>query len=340
MQNKKPDMGKTSLFKSFQNLADPMSRKLEFKNIRNSRMGFATSGRIFTVTISAYLLGMYLHARKERNLKYKVSLSRRTSRLAGHLCNLTLPPGLRAYMYRGWGNFYGVNFDEMAVEDLNNFRNFNQFFTRELRQDARQINKEQDTMSMCSPCDGRILSFGEVNSMECTIDCVKGNDYRLDEFLFGFQSTKQEQDREKRITMVERIIDSAIERGNKVMYCVIYLAPGDYHRYHSPAYFIANYRRHITGYLEPVMPAYLKKHKDVLKENERVNLLGEWAHGFFSISFIGALNVGSITLNFDDTLKTNMKKLAEPYISDKNYQLLQGLKELENTRGHGYISIP
>ena len=119
--------------------------------------------------------------------------------------------------------------------------------------------------------------------------------------------------------MIERIIDSAVDRGNKVMYCVIYLAPQDYHRYHSPAYFVANYRRHIAGYLEPVMPSYLAKHKNVLKENERVNLLGEWSHGFFSMSFIGALNVGSILLHFDEGLKSNVKHPSEPYISDKNY---------------------
>jgi len=49
------------------------------------------------------------------------------------------------------------------------------------------------------------------------------------------------------------------------MYIVIYLAPGDYHRYHSPAVFTASYRRHIAGYLEPVDPRYLKSHKEVLK---------------------------------------------------------------------------
>ena len=54
-------------------------------------------------------------------------------------------------------------------------------------------------------------------------------------------------------------------------------------------------------------PSYLEKHKDVLKDNERVNVLGEWSSGFFAISFIGALNVGSIKLLFDDQLLTNMK---------------------------------
>lgn len=115
---------------------------------------------------------------------------------------------------------------------------------------------------------------------------------------------------------------SAKERGNKVLFTVIYLAPQDYHRYHSPAIFTASYRRHIAGYLEPVKPAYVYKHKDVFKDNERANVLGEWHHGFFAMSFIGALNVGSICLLFDDTLKTNLKSPKEPYITDRNYQTL------------------
>jgi phosphatidylserine decarboxylase len=122
--------------------------------------------------------------------------------------------------------------------------------------------------------------------------------------------------------MIESIIKSANSRGNKVLYSVIYLAPQDYHRYHSPAIFTANYRRHIAGYLEPVRPAYLEKHKDVLKENERVNLLGEWGNGFFAISFIGAFNVGSINLYFDNELKSNKKSPIDPYITDKNYSTL------------------
>ena len=129
----------------------------------------------------------------------------------------------------------------------------------------RPIFEARETKTLCCPCDGKILSFGEVNSLKCTIDCLKGHDYRLDEFLFGYQMNKEDADKDKRITMIERIIDSCEKRGNKMMFCVIYLAPQDYHRFHSPAYFTANYRRHIAGYLEPVMPSYLKNHRDVLK---------------------------------------------------------------------------
>jgi phosphatidylserine decarboxylase len=89
------------------------------------------------------------------------------------------------------------------------------------------------------------------------------------------------------------------------MYLVVYLSPGDYHRFHSPANFTANYRRHVAGYLEPVDPRYLKTHTEVFKSNERVNLLGNWTHGFFAYCMVGATNVGSIKLNFDDSVRTN-----------------------------------
>lgn len=140
--------------------------------------------------------------------------------------------------------------------------------------------------------------------------------------------------------MIEKILDSAKERGNKVKYLVIYLAPQDYHRYHSPAYFTANYRRHIAGYLEPVMPSYLKYHKDVLRDNERVNVLGEWRHGFFAISFIGALNVGSIKLHFDKDLLSNQKNPPKPYFQDKNYLTLMNQSDSLDVFGNQYLKIP
>ena len=100
------------------------------------------------------------------------------------------------------------------------------------------------------------------------------------------------------------------------------MSPKDYHRYHSPAAFTAAYRRHIKGYLEPVDPRYLKNHRDVLKSNERVNLMGDWTHGFFAMSFVGATNVGSIKINFDEHLATNQFKVSS-LVNDKNYTLLQ-----------------
>jgi len=93
--------------------------------------------------------------------------------------------------------------------------------------------------------------------MTSTLDCIKGHTYRLDEFLFGVKSPEKVDPKNKTPSVVDALIDGAKQRGNQIMYLIIYLAPGDYHRYHSPANFIANYRRHIAGYLEPVRPDYL-----------------------------------------------------------------------------------
>ena len=39
--------------------------------------------------------------------------------------------------------------------------------------------------------------------------------------------------------------------------------------------------------------------------NERVAWMGEWEHGFFSMTAVGATNVGSIRADFDPDLRTN-----------------------------------
>ncbi|KAG0266272.1 phosphatidylserine decarboxylase 1 [Actinomortierella ambigua] len=96
--------------------------------------------------------------------------------------------------------------------------------------------------------------------------------------------------------------------GNALFFCVIYLAPGDYHRFHSPTNWVAESRRHFSGELYSVSPWMVKQLQDLFVLNERVVLLGRWRHGFFSMVPVGATNVGSIVLNFDKELRTNRRE--------------------------------
>ncbi|GAA6029132.1 hypothetical protein JCM8097_001615 [Rhodosporidiobolus ruineniae] len=109
------------------------------------------------------------------------------------------------------------------------------------------------------------------------------------------------------VAVATEIAKSAFEprEGNKLCFAVVYLAPGDYHRYHSPTAWVVERRRHFAGELFSVSPWMVGKLADLFVLNERVALLGRWRYGFFSMIPVGATNVGSIRVNFDSSLRTN-----------------------------------
>ncbi|KXS18022.1 phosphatidylserine decarboxylase [Gonapodya prolifera JEL478] len=105
----------------------------------------------------------------------------------------------------------------------------------------------------------------------------------------------------------------SILRSNHALYfAVIYLAPGDYHRFHSPTEWVVERGRHFVGELFSVSPWMARSLGNLFALNERVALLGRWRYGFFSMVSVGATNVGSIKLNFDESLRTNAPRPKDP----------------------------
>ncbi|KAI0286418.1 phosphatidylserine decarboxylase-domain-containing protein [Russula brevipes] len=103
-----------------------------------------------------------------------------------------------------------------------------------------------------------------------------------------------------------------VKPGNALFFTVIYLAPGDYHRFHSPTAWVVEKRRHFQGELFSVSPWVAKRVENLFVLNERVALLGRWRHGFFGMVPVGATNVGSIKINFDQALRTNVRGRPPP----------------------------
>jgi len=99
-----------------------------------------------------------------------------------------------------------------------------------------------------------------------------------------------------------------VKDGNELFFAVVYLAPGDYHRFHSPTAWVVEKRRHFAGELYSVSPYIAKRLANLFVLNERVAMLGRWRHGFFSMVPVGATNVGSIVINFDRDLRTNERR--------------------------------
>lgn len=179
---------------------------------------------------------------------------------------------------------------------LDDYCNLAEFFSRPLKDGMRMFDPNPNHIA--SPVDGTVASIGVVDASSGvpTLEQIKGARYRLDEFLGdvpAFFSSEQQQ---------------PTDLGKKMFHCVLYLAPGDYHRIHAPIDWQVSERRHFPGNLFPVNRVAARLIPSLFVENERVVLLGEWKYGFFSLTAVGATNVGSIVVTNEPELRTNTKE--------------------------------
>lgn len=97
------------------------------------------------------------------------------------------------------------------------------------------------------PSDGKLLHFGMVENGR--LEQVKGVTYSLKDFLgplTWIQSNQLVED--VKFLSDENYYDNLeIRPGHDLYYFVMYLAPGDYHGFHSSADWTIKYRRHFPG---------------------------------------------------------------------------------------------
>ena len=121
--------------------------------------------------------------------------------------------------------------DVVAEQDLRSYNSLSEFFRRALKPTARPLCTNS---CVTSPADGRVLSVGMV-SPEGHLEQIKGVRYTLSAFLGGLREKNDKQVPVTNATdsyVAELMEDS--EQNNALYHVVIYLAPGDYHRFHSP----------------------------------------------------------------------------------------------------------
>ncbi len=177
------------------------------------------------------------------------------------LLKITLPLFIRLFK---------VNMDEAKNPDWKSYSSFNNFFTRELKQEAREISKDKN--SIASPVDGAVSQLGKINAD--LIFQAKGHAYSLTQLLG---------DRE-----------DLAKKFKNGQFNTIYLAPKDYHRIHMPVDGILLEMIHVPGELFSVNPTTVENVPALFARNERVVCMFDTPAGPMAMILVGAIFVGSI----------------------------------------------
>ncbi len=180
-------------------------------------------------------------------------------------------PAIKNGLIRGFLKLYDVNLEEVRLNVPGDFATFNDFFIRELEQDARTV--DANPLSVVSPVDGTLSQAGIMRDDK--LIQAKGIEYTLDDLL---------------ATDLDRARDLA---GGA--FATIYLAPYNYHRVHAPVDGELVAAHYVPGDLFSVNNATAKHVPGLFRRNERLNLHFKTPHGPMALIFVGALNVGSIS---------------------------------------------
>ncbi|KAG8177573.1 hypothetical protein JTE90_011739 [Oedothorax gibbosus] len=237
---------------------------------------------------------------------------RAVSRFWGWMNTFEVPQPIRTPLLNLFISMYGCNIKEAIVDDVKQYRSLGEFFSRQLKKETRPVHPGK---CLVSPSDGQILHFGKIENG--LIEQVKGITYSLKSFL-GLDSLSNSSEE---LSVTDEKYEKSVlkNKDNDLYHCVIYLAPGDYHKFHSPAEWSVNSRKHFHGELLSVRPGIVNWISGLFAINERVVYTGEWHHGYFSLTAVGATNVGSIKVYFDETLQTNRKKCMKGTYEDRQF---------------------
>lgn len=191
------------------------------------------------------------------------------SRLVGKLAASEWPP-LKNLFITKFITQYQVNMQEAAEPIPENYPSFNDFFTRALKDGARPIDTEDN--SIICPADGVISQLGNIKNGR--IFQAKGQNYSLLELLGGDNKTAE-----------------AFTDGK---FATIYLSPKDYHRVHIPLAGTLRSMSYVPGDLFSVNNTTAENVPRLFARNERAVCIFETDNGPMAVILVGAMIVAGI----------------------------------------------
>jgi len=227
------------------------------------------------------------------------------SRQWGILANTKLKPHflntIIIYIY-AWA--FDCKIEEAECQNISQYESLGEFFVRKLKPGVRPVDQSTPVVS---PADGTATFNGSFEGG--FLEQVKGVHYSLPYFL-GLRGAKNQLLHGAMHDTSDLLMN---KDGSTTLYqAVVYLSPGDYHRFHSPVEWTIHTRRHFPGELLSVKSTAVKSCPGLFHLNERVAWLGNWQYGFFSMTAVGATNVGSIHMDNGNTIDPELKT-NQPY---------------------------
>jgi phosphatidylserine decarboxylase len=196
--------------------------------------------------------------------------------LFGLLAQVSWPGFVVREVIRGFARIYKIDLYE-AEKEVHEYKNLDDFFTRKLKVGIRPIGK-----GIVHPADSDLTQSGKMGGE--TLIQAKGMLYSLKDFIQNEEMTQK------------------LLNGYFFLY---YLCPTDYHRVHSPVDGHITDIHYIPGKLWPVNKWSTTNIKNLFAINERVVVNIQTPTGVCSLVFVGATNVGKMTLTFDKDVITN-----------------------------------
>ncbi|OCG07721.1 phosphatidylserine decarboxylase [Gilliamella sp. wkB178] len=182
------------------------------------------------------------------------------------------------WMIIGFSKLYKVNLDEAKLDNVKDYQTFNDFFARELKDDARPIDDAANVIVM--PADGVLSQFGTIQTNQLLQ--AKGHFYSLESLLACHPE------------MIKFFTNGS--------YATTYLSPKNYHRFHMPCDAILREMIYVPGSLFSVSQATTESIPNIFARNERVICLFETEFGPMAQVLVGATIVGSIEVEWEGVI--------------------------------------
>lgn len=166
---------------------------------------------------------------------------------------------------------YNVDMSEAKKENFSDYESFNQFFIRELKDNARKIN--ENPTALCLPADGRVSQIGHIDDERLLQ--AKGHFFSLSDLLAGDEE-----------------LVNTFKNGE---FATIYLSPRDYHRVHMPCDATLRKMIYVPGDLFSVNPFLAEHVPNLFARNERVICVFDTAFGPMVQILVGATITASMS---------------------------------------------